>query len=236
MRSCFSLFVAVFCVGMTLCLMTDAQGIFHPKIKIMPFGDSLTAGAYLVDGTYHTDSGYRETLWDLLNEAHKKAHFVGTFQDGLPGFTERNHEGHSGMRIDQISEGAKAWTSTNHPDVVLLLIGTNDCIQNNDLPHAMDRMQQLIENIQSSAPHALIFISTTIPNANPDVQARVVRYNQDLRTWISEKQKTDPSLHLVEMNAPAGPEASDLRDGVHPTPEGYAKMGQIWFQAIRNFL
>ena len=120
-----------------------------------------------------------------MQAARKKVHFVGSYHDGLPGFNESNHEGHSGWRIDQISDGASAWVQTANPDIILLLIGTNDCIQNHDLSHAMDRMDGLLKNIQSSAPKAQIYISTTIPNANADVQARVLTYNHDLSQWYS---------------------------------------------------
>ena len=202
--------------------------------NIMPFGDSLTAGGYNLSDGYHTDSGYRQTLYNLLNGAGISVHFVGQFQDGA--FAENHHEGHSGKRIDEISAGAQAWVSAAQPDIVLLLIGTNDCIQNYDLGNAMNRMSDLIANIRLGAPHSVIFISTTVPNGTPDTQTRVLAYNSALTTFVQARMQTDAKIHFVDMYTLANLQMTDLIDGVHPTPTGYATMGKVWFNVLNTYL
>jgi acyl-CoA thioesterase-1 len=217
-------------LGLLLANLSHAQ----TSLKIMPFGDSITAGGYNLNGAYYTGSGYRQTLWNLIQTTGLNASLVGQFQDGSPGFTENHHEGHAGFRIDQISAGAVAWVAAQNPDVILLLIGTNDCIQNYDLPNAMNRMQTLLTNIQTAAPRVQVFIATTIrdnyPNM-PEVQGRVLQYNQALTTFVQAKAATDAKIHFVDLYTLQN---SDLMDGVHPTSAAYAVLGQVWFNALKQ--
>jgi hypothetical protein len=89
-------------------------------IKIMPLGDSITAGDRY--------GGYRRLLYDLLTRDGIRFEFVGSLKGGdIP---NAHHEGHSGWRIDQIESGiAGGWLDTYRPDLVLLHIGTNDIWQ-----------------------------------------------------------------------------------------------------------
>jgi acyl-CoA thioesterase-1 len=220
----------------------QASAFARKPIQILPLGDSLTAGAYVVDGVFKTDAGYRYTLWKVLTSAGYPVHFVGSYQDGPANFPERHHEGHSGRRIDEIAAGAPKWVSDAHPDVVLLLIGTNDAIQNYDFPNVIHRLENLVSEVEAAAPHAQVFISTTIPNSVPEIETRVEEYNQQLTQWTELKMKLDPNIHFVDMYTQAGLHAggngapSDLIDGVHPTPDGYAAMGRVWFQALEQVM
>ena len=54
---------------------------------------------------------------------------MGTLQNGPAALADRNHEGHSGWRIDEIHASIDGWLTTYQPEVVLLLIGTNDVTQ-----------------------------------------------------------------------------------------------------------
>jgi lysophospholipase L1-like esterase len=196
----------------------QASAFARKPIQILPLGDSLTAGAYVVDGVFKTDAGYRYTLWKVLTSAGYPVHFVGSYQDGPANFPERHHE------------------------VVLLLIGTNDAIQNYDFPNVIHRLENLVSEVEAAAPHAQVFISTTIPNSVPEIETRVEEYNQQLTQWTELKMKLDPNIHFVDMYTQAGLHAggngapSDLIDGVHPTPDGYAAMGRVWFQALEQVM
>jgi lysophospholipase L1-like esterase len=221
-----------FLISTLLVILTPAPA--KAIVNVMPFGDSLTAGGYNLSDGYHTASGYRETLDSLLSEAGFKVQFVGSYQDGA--FANNHHEGHSGKRIDEVSAGAEQWVSAAKPDIVLLLIGTNDCIQNDDLPNAMNRLSDLIANIRLGAPNSVIFISTTVPNATPDTEARVLSYNNNLANFVQTRMQTDSKIHFVDMYKLANLQITDLIDGVHPTPTGYSVMGQVWFNVLSAYL
>ena len=99
----------------------------------MPLGDSITRGKG--DGNLSV-GGYRAFLEDQLAAGGYSFDFVGSLVEGPPSLADKDHEGHGGLRIDQIGAQVQAWLGAADPDVVLLMIGTNDITQNYDLANA----------------------------------------------------------------------------------------------------
>ncbi|NJO19795.1 MAG: hypothetical protein HC838_06605 [Spirulinaceae cyanobacterium RM2_2_10] len=100
-----------------------------PSLKIMPLGDSITDG-------YNLPGGYRFPLWQALRDRGYPIDFVGSQQNGPATWPEREHEGHSGWKIAQIHQRLTGWLATTQPDIILLLIGTNDIAQGDRLTAA----------------------------------------------------------------------------------------------------
>lgn len=93
-------------------------------LKIMPLGDSITEG-YLSSDI----GGYRDDLWGLLTNNGYNIDFVGNRVRGNGNF-DRDHAGVSGERIDQVANRVNGLLNIYQPNAVLLMIGTNDNIQN----------------------------------------------------------------------------------------------------------
>ena len=93
-------------------------------IELMPLGDSITRGA---DPTvpFGQQNGYRDNLQTLLGSTGLNFDFVGSLTNGQSGF-DRNHEGHGGWTISEISAAVNGWLDSFQPEIVLLKIGTND--------------------------------------------------------------------------------------------------------------
>src|SRR5678815_5672583 len=87
-------------VALCLFVLTLSAGAQSPPIRIMPLGDSITDGSSFdsPDGS----GGYRLKLYTMLTNIGYNVDYVGlqTINSGL--LTEKEHEGHSGWRIDQI--------------------------------------------------------------------------------------------------------------------------------------
>ena len=115
------------------------------QLKIMPLGDSITAGT---DASY-TDllfTSYRCELYKKLIAAGYSFDFVGSVhgQWGNTGRTllpppgyctwgDYDEEGHSGFKVDNILAGAGSWpgnllswATAAQPDIVLVHLGTVD--------------------------------------------------------------------------------------------------------------
>jgi len=98
-------------------------------VRILCIGDSISKGGGF-------PGGYRRPLQEHLRDAGWEFLFVGGSQLNSEGMQQPFHEGHSGFRIQMIRDGAKTENSENsplpetlerhRPDLVLLLIGTND--------------------------------------------------------------------------------------------------------------
>lgn len=103
-----------------LTLASVAAADDPPLIKVMPLGDSLTAGYPFAPGL-----SYRKTLRDDLALAGFQIDYVGEYdQNPAQPLLDLAHQGRVGATIEQIADGA-AW-QVFKPDLILLMAGTND--------------------------------------------------------------------------------------------------------------
>jgi lysophospholipase L1-like esterase len=192
-------------------------------VKVMPLGDSITDGI-TVSGAYRTG------LWQRFVAGGYKVDFVGSLSGGPAALGDHDHEGHSGWRIDQIDANITGWLQTYQPHTVLLHIGTNDILQNDDVSNAPNRLSGLIDHITAADPGAEVFVAQIIPLANSGQNAQVRTYNAAIPGIVSSKVSAGKFVHLVDMYDALT--TSDLADGVHPTATGYDKMAAAWYSAL----
>ena len=192
-------------------------------VKVMPLGDSITDG-YTVPG------GYRIGLWQRFVSGGYKVDFVGSQSNGPASLGDHDHEGHPGWRIDQIDANVASWLNTYQPHTVLLHIGTNDILQNDDLGNAPNRLSTLIDHITATAPTAEVFVAQIIPLGNSGQNAQVQTYNAAIPGIVSSKVSAGKHVHLVDQYDALT--TADLVDGIHPTAGGYDKMAAVWYSAL----
>ncbi|MEE6257206.1 GDSL-type esterase/lipase family protein [Plantactinospora sonchi] len=190
-------------------------------IKVMPLGDSITDG-------FNVPGGYRIDLWQKVVAGGYAVDFVGSGTNGPASLGDRNHEGHSGWRIDQLDANIVSWLNTYQPRTILLHIGTNDISQNRDLPNAPNRLAALIDRINTTAPQTKVFVATLVPLSFADAQVR--SFNAAIPQIVRSRANAGRPVHLVDMY-PALTTA-DLADGVHPNATGYSKMATTWYNAL----
>lgn len=190
-------------------------------VRVMPLGDSITDG-------FNVPGGYRIDLWQSLVDGGYTVDFVGSQSNGPASLGDRDHEGHSGWRIDQIDANIVPWLQQTNPRRVLLHIGTNDMVQNPD--GAPARLSALIDRITATAPDTEVFVATIIPL--PTLDATVRSYNAAIPGIVQSKVDAGQQVHLVDMFSALT--AADLADGVHPNAGGYAKMAAVWFDALQS--
>ena len=189
-------------------------------VKVMPLGDSLTEGLSVA-------GGYRIELWNKLVAGGYKVDFVGSMSNGPAGLGDHDHEGHSGWTIAQIDANIVSWLQTYTPHTVLLHIGTND-IYGSDPAGAPARLGTLLDHITSTLPGAEVFVAQIIPVAC--CESTVQTFNAAIPGLVQSRVNAGKHLHLVDMHAALT--TADLLDGIHPGPEGYAKMAATWYNAL----
>jgi lysophospholipase L1-like esterase len=198
-------------------------------VRIMPLGASITWGTSSSDG-----NGYREALRrHLADDAGVAVDMVGSQRSGTA--ADNDNEGHPGYRVDAVAAGADAWIAAARPDVVLLNVGTNDMLQNYDLPNAPARLSALIDQILRAAPAAAVVVSTLVPSPDATVETRVRAYNGQLPGIVQAKAAAGRNVRLADFHAnltlaDIGP------DRIHPTDGGYAKLADVWFAALQPVL
>lgn len=225
-----------------LCLVTSwgVVGLFavEPRVRILPLGDSLTFGESLTSA----QGGYRNRLHTVLTNAGYQLDYLGTLSDSsnpaLP--LDSNHEGHSGFRIDQIQTDVADWlNSVEDPDVVLLLIGTNDVWQK-QLANASTRLGNLIADIAKRRPFAKIIVSNLPPRIDPtspyNYEADQITFNNAIPAVIAQQVALGRQVTFLNMHDSVLTPFDYSSDGVHPSTGGYVKIGNAWAPKVTDVI
>lgn len=141
------------------------------------------------------------------------------------------------------------------PDVIMLQIGTNDVLDA-QLTGIGDRLEELVDKLLPyvSGDGQVLYLAS-IPDidaakkydwlgayqwtygvsyeSDPEkfvatVQAAVDDYNTIVKNLVAKKQAEGAHIEFSDINSTIDISAGDLEDGVHPSEQGYAKMGQYW--------
>ncbi len=227
-----------FCLTFVALNLNPAVATMLDTLRVMPLGDSLTAGGYNLKGEWHIDGGYRIHLAAMLRESGVNFNFVGSQSNGEGLFSETRHEGHSGWKINELSEIVEAKLTEHSPDVILLMIGTNDIVKNYNLPQASSRFRALLEKITVNRLNSRIFIGSILKTNSRDFNKKIKKYNTEIENltkafspnvrWVDFSISTDDNEVLFS--------SADFTDGVHLTENGYKKMARIWLAAISPFI
>jgi lysophospholipase L1-like esterase len=196
---------------------------------ILPFGDSITDG-------FGTPGGYRMELFSRARDDMHEITYVGSLQNGptdVDGVMfPRRHEGHSAWRINQLLGLIPSPGFTTIPHIVLLMIGTNDVINNDALAQAPARLGNVIDQIIMTAPNALVVVAKITPMSSSDGQ--IQSYNNAIPGVVADRVAT--GKHVIVVDQYMGFPMNELADGIHPNPAGYTRMAGVWYAAIAPYL
>ncbi|KAL8673647.1 MAG: hypothetical protein Q9168_001953 [Polycauliona sp. 1 TL-2023] len=187
------------------------------NLRILPLGASITQGFASSDG-----NGYRKTLYDTLQKTNTVSYV------GSQGKAPLLHEGHPGWIIQDVNTVAGV-SLPKRPNVVLLHVGTNDILTNNNLDQAPDRLGALIDHVTSVAPDAVVLVSPLV-SSRAGAFDQMVTFNARIASVINLRQGAGKKVMEVWMPITT----DDLVDGVHPNDAGYNKMAQAWIQGLQR--
>lgn len=212
---------------------------------VLPLGDSIT------EGFGSSGGGYRVELFRQALQNGKSLTFVGSLQNG-PNTVQnqtfpKKHEGHGGFTIDSDSgHSGISGSITNqalsnfHPNIVLLMIGTNDINGSVDIANAPKRLGKLIDDITTGAPSALVVVATIIPIANDGTNQKVQTYNAALPGIVNTRATAGKHVVLLDNYAAFSKDSSYkttlMGDSLHPNDAGYVVLGRSIYEAIRAAL
>ncbi len=226
-------------------------------IKIMPFGDSITA-------SYPPYCSYRCYLDHLLHAANINFIFSGSqvldaynkvllpaCGDPAVDFDHR-HEGYSGWAAADFLDPAKdnyiekildrkisMTDKVNIPQIVLMHLGTNDLNQHHPVPQIISDLGSLIDHFRGRNPGVAVLVAQIIPCSGLDWCADVPVLNAAIPTLAAEKNTLAAPVMVVDMYSGYDPMAdNDSQSGayVHPNDSGGAKMAARWMAAIQKYL
>ncbi|MFH7244469.1 MAG: SGNH/GDSL hydrolase family protein [Spirulina sp.] len=197
-------------------------------LRIMPLGDSITYGT-------GAEGGYRSRLWAEFLAENRAVDFVGSQSYGSVG-TDLDHEGHPGKTIQFLRENIVNWLGASDPDVILLMIGTNDILypEAHDFAQAPYRIGALIDQITLNAPNAKLLVASVSPLGDPLRNEQAMGFNAEIEAAANRYANRGRSVYFVDMSEALTP--TDLVDGIHPNADGYDRVAQTWHSAILEVL
>lgn len=227
--------------------VSDANGVVlathehrwvFDMVRVMPLGDSITAGVEYFDGNIDQPVqaervGYRKFLYDQLAASGYSIDYVG--QGGqnagaAAGLADPQNNGYPGVDIAFIDSKLLEVLADNDTDIILLHIGTNNTPQN---AAAIDEILVKLDTWEAENHPVLALVATITPKRDVAKNAEVDIFNQDLRSRVAAR--VNDNVILVEQNT-----ALDLTDissesiGLHPNAGGYQKMANVWFDVLTD--
>ena len=193
-------------------------------LRLEPLGDSITYGSHSSAG-----NGFRQGLWNELTAEGHPLDFVGSVREGS--MADPDNEGHPGYRIDAIASLATGSVSTYKPNVVTLLAGANDLIQNHDVANAPSRLSALIDQIIAADPGVTVLVANLNVSTNANIVAWGPAYNAAIPGIVQAKVSAGRHVGLVDMSALTT--ADLVSDGIHPNDVGYQKMADAWNKGVQ---
>jgi lysophospholipase L1-like esterase len=226
----------VLCTG-TDSLARTAQCVFRVTVartpvlkgtKILAFGDSITEGSISPPAqptTLEVDpvNNYPALLQAALTERYT-SQTITVINGGVGGESV----------VATGEDRLERLVLEHRPDVVIVLEGVNDLNQGRTVDSISDALRRGVERARRDGV-PLILVSTLLPGVegrlkppNPD---RVDALNDEIRFWTPLE-----GAHLVDSYSAFEPMKELLIgvDGLHPTVEGYRRLAEVVFQAIRD--
>lgn len=194
----------------------------------MVLGASITAGWGSKDS-----EGYRPELLRRLKENGNKAEYVGTQTCGTQKDACEAYPGKTVAQLDEATQESAAFELLPH--IILINVGTNDCNMRGDPPEmAPDAFTVLLSHIYAQAPAALVVISSLLHNLNDGVNPCIKTLNEGLRRVSREARAGGQKTEFSEMYDAVPVSHISKEDGTHPDEAGYARMAEMWFEAIER--
>ena len=234
-------------------------------VKIMAVGDSITDG-------YSEQDGYRKYFYHRLVDQKKYSiDMVGSkdwgssatwdFDDGTysydpantgySGYTIQSYQYNNQNRIgilETISSGEKKdIIQTTSPEIVLLMIGTNDIMDSYKMDEIQARLQALVDEIYRQKSDVTLMIMSPLPiDAPVSGWLQQDTMNTNIKTCMTaikkivdaEKASGKKCEYLAtnELFTKQTDYTAYLNDYCHPNRAGYTLMGNYLADAVDSYL
>ncbi|MEG1552842.1 MAG: GDSL-type esterase/lipase family protein [Kiritimatiellia bacterium] len=191
----------IVCFLLMLACSAYSQDHGRGNVLILPLGDSITEGS----GGGGNAPSYRKALAESLTREGWNPLFVGARKfksDNIANPNCRWHTGLSGQRVQSQKnlggylQGSAQWLDqAGYPDIITLMIGTNDLLQENpDGLKTFQHWKALVKDITEVRPQSWLIVSPVTPvlyNARgAEAALQYQRYNASIRSLFTVRKLT----------------------------------------------
>ena len=160
--------------------------------------------------------------------------FVGSQNNGTG--PDNDNEGHMGYETNQISNGAIEWLNSNPANIVLLHIGTNDIDDGQSAATVVSEVSGILDRIdQWESVHGqvtVILARIILRSDNPGLNATTKLFDDSLQTMAQARITSGDKIVVVDIENALNYSTDMASDGIHPNSAGYAKIADIWYNAL----
>ena len=228
----------------TVFVCTIACASTDRAVKILPLGDSITAGA-------KNEYCYRMYLYKMLANSGYTVDFVGT--------NNTTYDSADATDYDGDHEGWLGWTTERvlisrikrdfdyfkelEPEIVLIHLGSNDALFGlSDSPQvvanrSIGHLADIIDLLRKANPRVIILLAQIIPviRGRYEQNERIEAINQEMPALVSDK--STPRSPVILVNHWIGFNAETmLYDFAHLNEVGANKMAENWYNALVEVL
>ncbi|MBE0675425.1 MAG: hypothetical protein IH591_12260 [Bacteroidales bacterium] len=234
-------------------------------LKIMPVGNSITAGEHHGFPVLEERTGYRKPLFEMLYEAGYNVDFVGSQNHGMrpvedDNWYDWNCEAYPGWKIPEISGSLKTALETYKPDILLVHVGTNGR-EWDEKPRQVKEMLDMIDSFSVRNNHTItVLLSLIINRFSGEDPAPTTRFNNEVADMAIARRDDKIRIIVVDMEKGAGIDYTDNLpdtlavppyeggdmlgkrypgvdyDRYHPNDKGNMKMAVKYFEELKTIL
>lgn len=230
-------------------------------VKIMPVGDSITAGEHYRFPALADRTGYRKPLYEMLKSAGYAVDFVGSQEHGIrpegaPDWFDWNCEAYPGWKIPQIAEKTLAALTAYQPDILLVHVGTNGRDWEEKPGQVADLLDRVNAHAVSHDRSVTVLLCLIINRFAGEDAAPTTEFNRKVAGMVQARTGDRIKVVLVDMEHGAGLDYSDRLpdpaatppdeggdmlgtrypgvplDRYHPNDKGNFKMARTFFVAL----
>jgi len=217
------------------------SSVTRPRLLIV--GDSISAGP----GCYK-----KYLLADLNAAGFTNFDFVGEYTDDCGGGVM--HGARSCSTAQQYTQpeftlqaecGAGPWPglsalATEHqPDLIMMQLGVNDVWGGMAVENILASYATLVQQARAVNPNVVLVVAQIQKIRPMDAGgeatfARTQQLIEALPAWATAQSQATSPVFVADLWTNS--DVAETNDGVHPTDAGALRMGQNWFEALRNIL
>jgi hypothetical protein len=214
--------------------------VTRPRVMIV--GDSISAGP----GCYK-----KYLLADLNANGYTNFDFVGEYTDDCGGGVM--HSAVSCSTAEQYTQptftlpncfqgttfpGLSALATEHRPDLLMIQLGVNDVWNAQPIDTILGNYATLLQQARAQNPNVVIAVAQ-IQQIRPTdggdpVFARAQQLIEAVPAWVQTQSQPQSAVFVADLWTNS--DTAETNDGVHPNDAGAQRMGENWYNALKNIL
>ena len=166
----------------------------------------------------------------MIKKEKNDVDFIGSQKSG--NMTHNRNEGHPGFIISQMLDVSKE-SIKEHPNVILLFVGSNNMNKDSDADKAPADMEKTLDGLFKAEPNVTVLVSSLTTSKDEAAAKRIDKFAKDIIPVVKKVADTGKHVHLIDMTKLLDTK-TDYKDGLHPNDDGFKKIADSWYKGLQE--